>query len=674
MTATVHSIVGLPRPLALDRAYIAGRLSDDSVAKVLSVSEVAQIARTERRLREYLEAQWNMLAKEAAGAASLMAARGKSAASIAARVDTIMIRWAHNVEGVFSAELERIYKLGRKAAYKKAATRSKASLQYDTPNFTEETAVKKAKKEVKAEPKMDLADAGSIKALKQQQLLWIGEHYEKNVSQGIASVTRAVIVEAGGDRAKAGKAMAAKVADELAHVRTPDGFHGSAKQYFEGLVANAATVARAHSQMRSFLDIGISAYVIVNPLDERTCPICRHMDGKVFKIEDGAKQMRAELRAKTPGAVRGAHPWMGKGITKLTTAGALAGAGQALPPFHFRCRCTVDITEEAGSYEDMEPMTPPTVEEDAAPKEPAASAEASARADAFNQLTDATLKSTRRLGGGVNTSEIATMELPDGQEVKGVWKMAKGEEKRLRDNIVAGTYYRREAATAELDTMLGDGAVVPATVTRRIDGEHGSLQMFDPAAEKYNGATAVGKAVDAISKTGSENNESMRRTFLVDAISGNDDRHGGNIMFKLLGKEKKLTAVAIDNGLTFPEGGACRFLFPSARSTEKSLQSFLKLDDKSVEQLARLDLAAVAKMLEKNGISKAGARPALVRIATLQNDRDFLFKLRNGKVKGYFPASADRAMVRFIEMSATEPESLLKDLSAVDSAMKAAYK
>lgn len=679
MTDNVRSIVGVPRP-SIDRAYLGLRASDEVVAKVLAVSLVAQIARAERRLREYLEAKWASLAREATKTATSMAASGKSATAITTAIDNAMRRWPGSVEDVVESELNLIYKLGRRAGHKKAVERSKGSLQYDTPNYTSETDVKKAEKTASVEPKFDLADEGAMKALNKHQLFWIGEHYDKNVSTGIADVTRKVIVEAGGNRTKAGKAMAERVADSLAHVRTPEGFHGSSKQYFEGLVANAATVARAHSQMRSFMDIGITKYKIVNPLDERTCPVCHHMDGRTFTMKEGAAQMHAELKARTPESVRKVHPWMGKKITKLTSSSALAGAGQALPPYHFRCRCTCDISDDIGSWDDLEPMSPPTAEEPAAPKpakEPEATSEQKARDKVSQTLQDAKMVAMKKLGGGVNASSIATLE-HEGAEVKGVWKEASGEAARLRRNVPAGTYYKREAASASLDTMLGEGAVVPPTIARKIEGEDGSLQHFAKGAMNYKPGNKAAKMLDAIraAKENLADNESFRRVFLLDALTGNDDRHGGNIMFKVakLGGKDTLRAVAIDNGLTFPHGEASRFIFPSTQEWQAG--KFLKLDEVSHKQVKSLDLSKVADMLKEHGLPKEAVRPTLMRIRALQDDPDVLFKMMKGELGMNYTKGEIGTMMEFIEFSAYNPSKFMnaKSVEAVEAVVKTTFK
>lgn len=368
--------IGDSAHMRLERLYAGLRASDGIVAKALALSEVAQIAKAEQRLREYVYKVWSRLAAQATDKAAQLASQGKSAKQIAAAVDAIMDRWATEVRSTYLKEFEAIYKLARRAGRKKALRRTSASLQYDVPNYTEQSAPV-AKATYGVEPSFDLADKAAMEALKDHQLFWIGDHYETGVSSGVADTARKVMVEAGGNEVKAGKLMREKMAKELAHVATPKGFHGTDKQYFEMLTANAATVARAHGQMRSFMDIGVSKYQIVNPGDERTCPVCKEMDGRVFLVKEGAGTMHKELAAKTPDDVRKAHPWTSaKGLKSViggksgaAASSALSSAGLNLPPFHGRCRCTVDIDDDIGSFDDMEELSPPTPDEEATPVE-----------------------------------------------------------------------------------------------------------------------------------------------------------------------------------------------------------------------------------------------------------------------------------------------------------------
>jgi SPP1 gp7 family putative phage head morphogenesis protein len=349
------------------RLYDGLIASDALIAKAVRVSEVSQIAKLEQRLFEYVAAEWRLRRKKAAKKAGEMAERGASSSKIAAAVGRIMRPWARAIQARFNREIKEIYRLARIASHKKATKQIKGSLQFNSPHVS--TEVKKALQSGELLPSFDLIDDATVASMNAQNTLWIGEHYDKNVVAAINEETRAA-VEAGTVGRQAGRAMSARVNDTLSQIKVPKGFTGSERQYFEGLVANAATNARAQGQIRSFASLGVTQYEIVNPGDERTCPVCSTMDGKVFSIKQGVDQVANDLNANTPDDVRAAHPWPSvstingnekKGIEPLTKPGPqgpedakkLADKGFALPPYHFRCRCTVDVAEESLSFESL---------------------------------------------------------------------------------------------------------------------------------------------------------------------------------------------------------------------------------------------------------------------------------------------------------------------------------
>ena len=190
----------------------------------------------------------------------------------------------------------------------------------------------------------ELSDTAAAEQLTRQELIWIGETYE-----GVAPVVREAIapkILEGMTRAEAGEAAAKAVAGKLDAWAVPGGWSGSAAKYFEGLAANAITNARVQSQLTSFAQLGVEQYELVNPMDERTTDICAALNGTVYTVDEGAEQLAAMRDAKTPEEYKAAAPWLSFGsVSGLLGGGssALAAAGLALPPFHFRCRTTIDI-------------------------------------------------------------------------------------------------------------------------------------------------------------------------------------------------------------------------------------------------------------------------------------------------------------------------------------------
>jgi hypothetical protein len=315
------------------------------------------------RMRDLLLAKWRNRAKQAAVAAGSAVAAGASVSASLGPVDRIMNRWDDDVGPRYAIELEKVYKLARTAGFKKASGQTKASLQYTTPNFTEvlgdlaRVKVEKAKL-ARALPSFDVMDDAAIAALHDDQMLWIGKHYKTNVSKTIRTSVTGKLT-AGLGRAEAGRAIRGAVERELDKVVVPDGFRGSQAKYFEGLAANAATVGRVRGQIRSFIDLGVTRYEIVNPKDKRTSVICSHLAGKVFLVEHGRRQIESEAGATKPDDIKKAHPWKSIGEIKAIApkagdagpkqSAALAKNGLSQPPYHFRCRSTVDVSTNQGA-------------------------------------------------------------------------------------------------------------------------------------------------------------------------------------------------------------------------------------------------------------------------------------------------------------------------------------
>lgn len=788
---------------------------EEILAKAVGVSEVAQIARTETRLRQFLEAKWKVREAQALKKAVSMAKQLRPAGEIAKAVGKILKRWVDDVSPRFEKDFKKMYRLARVAGWKKARGDSRASLAYDIPKLEPvekidiwkrlwstspkqpvsslETGVKtlpavfskaefqpgtinadigggqyetateflaeqdvenvvfdpfaRSKKEnekaierirdgqaasavvanvlnvirssknretvirqaanavgkdgvayfqvyegdgsgkwkrtskgwqanqsldyfepeirrhfssverrdgylearqkvekvkilktdatllAEINPSFDLIDVAAADALSENQVFWIGEHYDKNLAAGIANTSKTAMIEAGMDRIAAGKLMQRQMGRQFGIVQTPAGWRGTSRGYFEGLAANAATTARVQGQMRSFVDLGVTRYQISNPIDERTCPPCAHMDGKVINIEHGMKVMEAELGAESPEDVKKAHPWVQDskaGMEKLKEYAPKRGeqkneakrekesknlgdAGLSLPPFHFRCRCTVDVSYQAGSFHAMTPLEKPPP----APKKvPPSTAKHIHRLKVASDLMSPVKSVAALEAQSANETMLVIVETPKKQAVKGVFKPASGEYRGLRPNIQTGTFYQREALMSELDVELGGPNIVPTTVARKVKGEVGSYQKWVDDAKDYKDVrSAVASSADFFIK-----DPRARKMHLMDVLAANDDRHQGNIMFQWV-KDKKgrkvLKVWAIDNGLTFPAGSPARFLSPFP---DKTYRAFRRLDDASIKMIKELDDRVYVEMMKKHGMEKKAARGALQRLEALRTD------------------------------------------------------
>lgn len=329
---------------------------DMLLAKALKISEVSQIARIEIQLRKYLWIEWEQLRRPAAQAAKSAFSHSKNPRQVETAVGRVMGKWSTLVKSRVQKDIERVYYLSREALWKKVRTGTKETLAYGEGQVPIFQPVKKADEETfPIRPEFNVVDRKAVEDLKREQLFWIGDHYDKNVSDSIKSVAAKVMLEAGLGRDVAAKLLYDLVFEQLGWVKTPFGFGGSSAQYFEMVVANAVTTARAHGHLRSLADLEVSKYEIVNPMDSRTCPVCSHMNGKQFTVDQGMKVATAELKAKTPDAVKEAHPWIGPDELKEISPSAgqvsksdsdkLAAEGLCLPPFHGRCRCVITIVK-----------------------------------------------------------------------------------------------------------------------------------------------------------------------------------------------------------------------------------------------------------------------------------------------------------------------------------------
>lgn len=217
----------------------------------------------------------------------------------------------------------------------------------------------------------NVADENAVRAFTRQQRFWIGRHYAENLSDRIAVVCTKVMLEEGLHREDAAAELESTLRVEFgideggtehrSGISLPQGWRGTTGEYFSGLAVNTTTVARISGAVREFQRAKVSTYKITAVGDDRMCEECGFMDGKEFSVDEAGGVVDSLVNAKDPASVKTIQRWdklgtilQRTGLSKTdrgrvsgAKSGALMRAGYGLPPFHFKCRCTADISEHA---------------------------------------------------------------------------------------------------------------------------------------------------------------------------------------------------------------------------------------------------------------------------------------------------------------------------------------
>lgn len=116
----------------------------------------------------------------------------------------------------------------------------------------------------------------------------------------------------------------------------------------EVLFNNIITTSRVFSSLSAIHECGGKFFEIKNPLDEKTCGVCGHLDGTIVPIELGISEMMLHLTSniQDPQSV---HRWISSDeelkeiLGSKITIESLKDNHFLLPPYHGNCRCVCDI-------------------------------------------------------------------------------------------------------------------------------------------------------------------------------------------------------------------------------------------------------------------------------------------------------------------------------------------
>jgi len=271
----------------------------------------------------------------------------------------------------------------------------------------------------------------------------------------------------------------------------------------------------------------------------------------------------------------------------------------------------------------------------------------------------------------------------------GVLKPLDGESHKggmIFHNIPSGTQGFREVFAYELSKLFGSDLVPPTIlvpVTKEVADKHkglkeggmASLQHFlDLGANKqdYDMGGLMGE------KGQLNRNKQMHNLALLDAILGNADRHGGNIMMD----KRNGNIFAIDNGLL-----GAKAYYMNTRSLDYAYSHSLdRLDNEDMERLEKLaqNFDKVKDMIMNSGMHSDKDMLTLQaemmenRIATMLNDGKIPSGTRIEQIDNmYYKKYKDeeRAKVKAIEKEGEKKQRVrerkfMKDLAGEGGAMK----
>jgi SPP1 gp7 family putative phage head morphogenesis protein len=132
------------------------------------------------------------------------------------------------------------------------------------------------------------------------------------------------------------------------------------QEYYTRIASTSVNRARNWGAVFSLQTAGFTEYEIRAVMDERTSPICRFMNGKVFRVQEAVNQVERAL-SSPPSAIESIAPWprydAKRGDHYLSVDGSrrylsgkssrwMANRGLSLPPYHANCRATYIVTRK----------------------------------------------------------------------------------------------------------------------------------------------------------------------------------------------------------------------------------------------------------------------------------------------------------------------------------------
>jgi len=215
---------------------------------------------------------------------------------------------------------------------------------------------------------LSLMDEAAINWAAKDNLYWVGNFYSKNLSKQLRGITTQLALKEGLGRNEAGPVLGRAInkfinegPKEFTGFRIPKGWIGTPDQYWSALAGHIRGLSTTWGSLSSFQQVGILYFTIIATGDERMCPVCGLLDGQVYPVNYAVQLRDQMMQAESPEAVKSLNPWMKAGEiedivgrsefqgTKLNAdeVRKLIDSGVVFPPFHFRCRCDFEASDQS---------------------------------------------------------------------------------------------------------------------------------------------------------------------------------------------------------------------------------------------------------------------------------------------------------------------------------------
>ena len=179
-------------------------------------------------------------------------------------------------------------------------------------------------------------DMKSIEMAKKQQVFWLKNHYDSNVSQRLQEILSNTMQN---------QWTNGQLAENL-QTHFSDILKGG-KSYFQGLAEHTGLRVREFGRVNSYKKTGAKYYQIVAVIDDRTSDICRALDGKIYPVEPAVECMNAMFEVsdnydfdEAKERLKRIAPFVTEDQIIYTNGmpSGVSGEHVPFPPFHWRCR------------------------------------------------------------------------------------------------------------------------------------------------------------------------------------------------------------------------------------------------------------------------------------------------------------------------------------------------